>query len=82
MKFPNLAWALARRRVPHYEAAVGIGMGESKFSRAMNGRNAFTAEERQKIADFLRYQVEWLFQEVSPPVDCEAQALRSVGVNP
>jgi hypothetical protein len=57
-------------------------MGESKFSRAMNGRIEFTAGERQKIADFLGYQVEWLFQEVSPPVDCEVQALRSVGVNP
>lgn len=82
MKFPNLSWAIAHRRLPHYEAAVAVGMGESKFSRAMNGRIEFTAGERQKIADFLGYQVEWLFQEVSPPVDCEVQALRSVGVNP
>lgn len=82
MKFPNLSWAIARRRVPHYEAAVAVGMGESKFSRAMNGRFEFTADERQKIGDFLGYPVEWLFQEVSPPVDCEVRSLRSAAAAP
>ena len=74
MRFSNLSWAIARRRLPHYEAAVAVGMGESKFSRALNGRIEFTAGERQKIADFLGYPVEWLFQELTPPVDSEQQA--------
>ncbi len=82
MKFPNLAWAIAHRRFAQYEVGDAIGKRESAFSRAVNGRVEFTPQERAKIADFLGYPVEWLFEEVSPPVDCEAQALRSVGVNP
>ena len=75
MKFPNLAWAIAHRRLAQYEVGDAIGKRESAFSRAVNGRVDFTSEERQKIADFLGYQVEWLFQEVSPPVDCEVEHL-------
>lgn len=77
MKFPNLAWAIARRRLPHYEAAVAVGMGESKFSRAMNGRIEFTADERARITKLLGFPEPWLFQEIVPPhVDCEVERQR------
>ena len=79
MRFPNLVWAIAHKRLAHYQAAVAVGMGESKFSRAINGRVEFTSQERAKIAELLGFSEAWLFQEIMPPpVDGEAQPLRSV----
>lgn len=67
MKYPNLAWAAAQRRLAHYQLALDAGMSESKFSRGLNGRNEFSAEERVEIAEVLGYPEKFLFKEVSPP---------------
>ncbi len=76
MKFPNLAWAIAHRRLAQYEVADAIGMRESAFSRAINGRVEFTSQERARITKLLEFPEPWLFQEiVRPPVDCEAERL-------
>lgn len=63
----NLLWALAEKRIPHYRAAVAIGVSESRFSRALRRLATFTANERRKIAAFLGYPENWLFAEIRPP---------------
>ena len=68
MKFPNLIWAIAERRMAHYQVASLTGLNESKFSRGLNGLVEFTAQARKKIAGVLGYPVHWLFKEVTPPV--------------
>ena len=82
MRFPNLSWALAERGFRQYKLANVLDVADSWLSRALAGRTNFTAAQRQRIAEILAYPEAWLFEEVSPPVDCEAQALRGVGVNP
>jgi len=42
-------------------------MSESAFSRGLTGRRDFTAEEKRMIADFLGYDMSWLFQPITPP---------------
>ena len=67
MKFPNLAWAIKEARLTHYKIAAALGMGETRFSRSMNGLQDFTLEERKEISQVLGYPGVWLFQEVCPP---------------
>lgn len=67
MRFPNLAWAIKENRFTHYRLAAALGMGETKFSRAMNGLQDFTSGERKKLSQVLGYPETWLFREVVPP---------------
>ena len=67
MKFPNLAWAIKEARLTHYKIAAALGMGETRFSRSMNGLQDFTSEERKKISQVLGYDAGWLFQGITPP---------------
>lgn len=67
MQFPNVAWATSQKRIAHYQLAAIVGMSESRFSRALNGRADFTSDEREKIADALNFPVDWLFREVVLP---------------
>jgi hypothetical protein len=67
MQYPNLVWAIGRRRLAHYEIAAQVNMSESRFSRCLTGRAPFSTEERQRLASCLLYPVSWLFQTVSPP---------------
>lgn len=65
--FTNLLWALRDRSIPHYRAAIAIGMSESRFSRALRGLAAFTTEEQSKMAALVGYPESWLFAKVRPP---------------
>ncbi len=67
MKYTNLVWAIKACRSTQYRVAAASDMGESAFSRALNGIAEFTPEQRQKIAGALGYPECWLFQEVRPP---------------
>ena len=67
MRFPNLVWAVAQQRMAHYQLALAVNMGESRFSRAVNGRIEFSPEQREKITQVLGYPETWLFREVVPP---------------
>lgn len=67
MRFPNLSWALDERGLANYQAALKIGMAESRFSRCLHGRTHFTPEQRDQLASFLGYPAEWLFREIVPP---------------
>jgi transcriptional regulator with XRE-family HTH domain len=70
--FPNLLWAMAARRVRHFEVADAAAMSESQFSRAVNGRTDFSPNERTRIAKFLGYPERWLFEDIRPPRRKEA----------
>lgn len=67
MRYPNLVWAAAHRRKPHYQLALDIGISESRFSRCLRGRNEFSLLERTKIAQALGFSETWLFAEALPP---------------
>jgi hypothetical protein len=67
MRFPHLVWAIGQKRRAHYEAAAEAGASESRFSRCLAGRAEFSSLERQKLAAFLGYPADWLFQQIRPP---------------
>ncbi len=80
MKFPNLAWSMKQVRLTNYRLAAILGMGESKFSRSMNGLSEFTPQQKRKISEVLSYPKAWLFAEVRPPqssVEAEPAATRA-----
>jgi hypothetical protein len=67
MKFPSLIWSIGQHRLAHYQVATSADMSESRFSRCLSGRAAFSAEERARIAALLGYPEQWLFAEITPP---------------
>lgn len=67
MRFLNLFWAIRESGCNNYQVAAAIGVGESRFSRALRGLTEFTAEEKAHLASLLNYPAKWLFQEVVPP---------------
>jgi hypothetical protein len=75
MKFPNLVWAVAQRRLPHYRVAAAARMSESRFSRCLAGRLEFSPRERQTIAKVLGFPTWWLFKQVEPPPSGEAEPM-------
>ena len=79
MRYPNLLWALADRRMPNYRLAHELGTSESRFSRAMRGLTQFSADERHLIAELLGYPAQWLFQQPQPPREesCEREMIRA-----
>jgi hypothetical protein len=70
MRFAHLAWAIANRRLPHYEVARRTAMEPTRFSRCLTGRFDFAPHERKRLAELLGYDEQWLFQEVLPPRVC------------
>jgi phage repressor protein C with HTH and peptisase S24 domain len=56
-----------------YQAAALIRMNESKFSKCLHGRAEFSAEERAKLAELFALPADWLFAEITPPVNEELQ---------
>ncbi len=68
MRFPNLLWALRNRRITNWELAQKIKMDPSRFSRCLNGRFEFAPHERNRIAELLGYERDWLFALPSPPL--------------
>lgn len=67
MKYPNLVWAIGRRRLAHYELATRIKMNPSRFSRCLDGRFEFAPHERSRIAEALGFDEGWLFRDLLPP---------------
>lgn len=66
MRFPHVAWAAARRGLPHYQLAAQVRLSEARLSRGLSGRIEFKPDERAAIARVLGFSEHWLFQEVSP----------------
>ncbi len=69
MIFPNLIWALKRRRLPQYVFAESVHIDKTRFSRAMSGIVQLTEIERERIAQALGYpeDEDWLFSRPAPP---------------
>jgi hypothetical protein len=67
MRFPNVVWAMAHRRLPQYSLAVIIERSEARLSRCLSGRADFTDNERAAISQALGFPETWLFEEVVPP---------------
>lgn len=67
MKYPNLLWAVRKRRLAHYELATRVKMDPSRFSRCLNGRFEFAPHERSRIAEALGFDEGWLFRDPLPP---------------
>lgn len=66
MRFPNLAYAISLKRVPHYEIAQVTRISEWRFSRLLNGRSEVTSAERVRIAGVLGFDESWLFEQPTP----------------
>ena len=66
MKYPNLLWAISQFG-DRYKFAAQIRRSESWLSRRLKARVAFSAAEREEIAEQLGYPSDWLFQEPQPP---------------
>jgi hypothetical protein len=66
LKYPNLLWAISQFG-DRYKFAAMIRRSGSWLSRRLKVRVAFSAEEREPIAESLGYPADWLFQEPQPP---------------
>ena len=66
MKFPNLYWAMQKKRLAHYEAAASIKVDPSRFSRCLNGRAEFAPHEQTRLSELLGFDPSWLFTEPLP----------------
>jgi hypothetical protein len=67
MGYPNLLWILANKKIPHYRLANRVGISESRFSRALNGRQKFSTGERRVISKIMGYSERWLFASPNVP---------------
>jgi hypothetical protein len=67
MKFPNLVYAISLKRLPHYEIARAAEISEWRFSRLLNGRGEFSPVERERLAQVLSFDRDWLFDTPKPP---------------
>lgn len=67
MKFPNLVYAISLKHRPHYEVAQEAKISEWRFSRQLNGRTEISPTERERIAQVLGFDRDWLFETPKPP---------------
>ncbi len=80
--FANLVVAIRQRGFHSYQVARAVGVSEARFSRCVHGRGEFQADERSRIAEFLRANPEWLFCErisIPPLPEVAVAAAASVG---
>lgn len=67
VKFPNLVWAIEKKRLAHYELSSEVKIERTRFSRCLHGAGEFTPQERTRISEVLGFSAEWLFAEPVPP---------------
>lgn len=75
MKFPNLSFAIAERRLSDWEVAREVGMTPWAFSRRKTGQVQFNPTEKARIAAFLGFDSTWLFARPTPPRSSSAAHL-------
>ncbi|MGC2769071.1 MAG: helix-turn-helix transcriptional regulator [Candidatus Acidiferrum sp.] len=66
MKYPNVRYATFVRGLTQYRLASSVGMSESRLCRCSRGVQEFTPEERARIAQALRFDEKWLFEQPKP----------------
>lgn len=57
----NLVATMRMRRVRAWEITEVTGIGECQLSRAIHGHQKLDPVQRQRIAEYLRADVTWLF---------------------
>jgi len=67
MRYPNLVWAIEKKRLAHYEVAAQVKIERTRFSRCLHGLTEFAPHEMTRIGEELGYSAEWLFIEPKPP---------------
>jgi hypothetical protein len=67
MKYPNLVWAIEKKRLAHYELSAQVRIERTRFSRCLHGAAEFALHEMARIGEALGYSAEWLFAEPKPP---------------
>jgi hypothetical protein len=67
VRYPNLVWAIEKKRLAHYEVAVQVKIERTRFSRCLHGLADFTPYEMTRIGEALGCPAEWLFTEPKPP---------------
>ena len=67
MKYPNVRYAIYIRGLTQQRLASSVGMSESRLCRCGRGTQEFTPEERARIARFLRFDEQWLFERPKLP---------------
>ena len=67
MRFPNLKTGMSHKHVPSCELARLLKMSDANFSRSLHGHREFAPHERKRIAEFLRFNESWLFEETFIP---------------
>jgi hypothetical protein len=66
-RYPNLVWAIEKKRLAHYELATEVKIERTRFSRCLHGAAEFAPHEMTRISEALGYSTEWLFAEPKPP---------------
>jgi len=67
MKYPNLVWAIEKKRLAHYELSAQVKIERTRFSRCLHGAAELAPHEMVRIGEALGYSTEWLFAEPKPP---------------
>lgn len=67
MRYPNLVWAIEKKRFAHYEVAALVKIERTRFSRCLHGVSDFVPHEMTRISEALGYTAAWLFSELKPP---------------
>jgi len=85
MRYPNLVWAIEKKRFAHYEVAAIVKIERTRFSRCLHGVSEFAPHEMTRIVEALGYTAAWLFSEPKPPnslaFDGETTAAVTLGAN-
>ena len=66
-RYPNLVWAIEKKRLAHYELATEVKIERTRFSRCLHGAAEFAPHEMTRIGEALGCSAEWLFAEPKPP---------------
>lgn len=66
MIYPNLQWALQHRRMTLYDLVPVLHVSDGQICRKFNGKAALAPHEKQRVAEVLGFDHEWLFAEPRP----------------
>jgi hypothetical protein len=67
MVFINLEWVLGLRRIRRFEIAQLLKISEGALCNRLTGKTEFLPHEKQRVAEYVGFQPEWLFAQLTPP---------------
>jgi transcriptional regulator with XRE-family HTH domain len=66
VKFPHVRYATFLRGLTQHQLSRLVGMSPARMCRCERGIQEFTTEERVRIARFLGFDEQWLFERPKP----------------